>query len=460
MITEKGVTMIQRVIIMMIFVISGIPLLAQTLLLQESFERGKSNYDANMFSSGADYFDVFSVTNHPFYAGDQPQNIHEHDYIAIEDSYSHANPLPYDCDYIVMKELPVDNYSHVLVKIAFAEISEDGFEFFNPKGDTYIDIQYAFDQDIAETGDTAVNSGTYTTFGSLRLPVQNAGVTISPTLYLDSNLDGIGDSLGLTNTFQDFSFSTANTGSNISIRIKIYTPTPNEELAIDNVRIYGLSIAEPILTTNSFVEAGVNTATLRGEVTDNGGSEITERGFVYSNSDQTPTFGEDLVTKNICEPSDGLFDSTILGLSPNTYYYFRAYATNMAGTSYGEIISFRTSAPGLWMGSTSSDWNTATNWDDGNVPNSSVDVTIPSGCTNYPNIEEHYFCKNITIETSGQLTISSNFSLNISGNLVLNNGSNVSNNGSIIFIGEASELNDNRTTKTTLGNIQIGTNGI
>ncbi len=35
--------------------------------------------------------------------------------------------------------------------------------------------------------------------------------------------------------------------------------------------------------------------------------------------------------------------STLTGLSPNTRYYVRAYATNKQGTSYGEEISFTTS---------------------------------------------------------------------------------------------------------------------
>lgn len=38
----------------------------------------------------------------------------------------------------------------------------------------------------------------------------------------------------------------------------------------------------------------------------------------------------------------GTFSSTLTGLSPNTLYYVRAYATNSIGTSYGEEVTFTT----------------------------------------------------------------------------------------------------------------------
>ena len=70
----------------------------------------------------------------------------------------------------------------------------------------------------------------------------------------------------------------------------------------------------------------------------------------------------------------------------------------------------------LWLGSTSTDWNTATNWCSGSVPSTSIpaDVTIPGGITNYPVIgSAGGTCKNITISGGASLTISGAYTLDV-----------------------------------------------
>jgi hypothetical protein len=122
--------------------------------------------------------------------------------------------------------------------------------------------------------------------------------------------------------------------------------------------------------------------------------------------------------------------------------------------NYDHVVS----QPGLWTGGTSSDWNTASNWDDGNVPTSTINVTIPSGCPNYPSIDESAECQNFTIENGGEININSSFSLEINGDFTLQDGGIFSNNGSLRFSGTDCHLSDNRTNKLTLGNIQVGNN--
>nr|NQU92712.1 T9SS type A sorting domain-containing protein [Bacteroidota bacterium] len=39
---------------------------------------------------------------------------------------------------------------------------------------------------------------------------------------------------------------------------------------------------------------------------------------------------------------------------------------------------------GKWRGFDDTNWNNTNNWDDGAVPDNTIDVVIPSGCTNYP----------------------------------------------------------------------------
>lgn len=98
----------------------------------------------------------------------------------------------------------------------------------------------------------------------------------------------------------------------------------------------------PVLTTNAASSVLSATATLNGEITSDGGASVSARGFVYSISDNTPTIGEGSVTDQASGTGTGTFNSSVSSLSPNTTYYYQAYATNTSGTSYGGVISFTT----------------------------------------------------------------------------------------------------------------------
>ena len=80
-------------------------------------------------------------------------------------------------------------------------------------------------------------------------------------------------------------------------------------------------------------------ATVGGEVTFDGGAEITERGIVYSTSTEPTTENSEKVT---AIGTTGAFSVDLSGLNPSSTYYYRAYAKNSVGTSYGENEMFET----------------------------------------------------------------------------------------------------------------------
>jgi hypothetical protein len=59
----------------------------------------------------------------------------------------------------------------------------------------------------------------------------------------------------------------------------------------------------------------------------------------------------------------------------------------------------------IWSGATDSEWSTVTNWKNGSVPSSTSVVTIPSGCTNYPEITGTAAAKSIAINSNAELTM-------------------------------------------------------
>lgn len=91
----------------------------------------------------------------------------------------------------------------------------------------------------------------------------------------------------------------------------------------------------PILTTTALSAITSTTATSGGNITNDGGSPVTVRGVCWSTS-QNPTT---LSAKTTDGTGSGNFISSIIGLTPGTIYYVRAYATNSIGTTYGDQLT-------------------------------------------------------------------------------------------------------------------------
>jgi len=144
---------------------------------------------------------------------------------------------------------------------------------------------------------------------------------------------------------------------------KTYTFTPNTNYEIDNVVVDGVSVGSPssytfvnivsnhtihvtfkatpvipTVTTYDVSNISSNSATSGGNVTSNGGANVTARGVCWSTSPD-PTVSDSHTSDGI---GTGNFASDMTNLTPNTTYYVRAFATNSVGTGYGEEKSFTT----------------------------------------------------------------------------------------------------------------------
>ncbi len=101
----------------------------------------------------------------------------------------------------------------------------------------------------------------------------------------------------------------------------------------------------------------------------------------------------------------------------------------------------------IWLGSTSTDWNTGSNWCSGTVPSSTTDVTIPAGPAYMPVIgEEGGTCNNITIQSGGSLTISGPYTLDVKGNWDNGGNFNASGSGEVSFSGLTAQTISGATT--------------
>uniref|UniRef100_UPI002930AC5F hypothetical protein n=1 Tax=Pedobacter gandavensis TaxID=2679963 RepID=UPI002930AC5F len=103
-----------------------------------------------------------------------------------------------------------------------------------------------------------------------------------------------------------------------------------------------LPVMLPTLQTNSPAEISSSAVTTGGNVIDDGGMPITQRGICWSTS---PNPSIALATRlNHATSGTGIYSIPVAGLTPGTKYYLRAFATNIKGTAYGEELNFVTLA--------------------------------------------------------------------------------------------------------------------
>ncbi|MBL7742086.1 MAG: fibronectin type III domain-containing protein, partial [Chitinophagaceae bacterium] len=113
-----------------------------------------------------------------------------------------------------------------------------------------------------------------------------------------------------------------------------------------NVAASGSGVnSAPTVTTGA--ASGITTvaATTAGTITATGCTAVTAYGIEYSTTNGFANgSGTQVSSTNL---SGGNYTSVLSGLTPGTVYYYKAYATNAGGTSYGTQQSFTTASPSL-----------------------------------------------------------------------------------------------------------------
>lgn len=108
--------------------------------------------------------------------------------------------------------------------------------------------------------------------------------------------------------------------------------------------------APTVVTSASATNVTLNSFDISGNITATGGSQVTEYGHCWS-TDHNPTTSN---SKTSLGMTNELlyYTSNVTGLTTNTTYYVRAYATNAYGTAYGEEVAVVTkdSECNVWDG--------------------------------------------------------------------------------------------------------------
>jgi len=172
-------------------------------------------------------------------------------------------------------------------------------------------------------------------------------------------------------------------------------------------------------------------------------------------------------TMIVSSGNSGTFDTPALASAGTTNLTINSLKLSGCATiaSSGNTASISITIGGSWLGITSTDWHTVSNWC-GGIPTTTTDVIIPSG-GNQPVIGANAVCKNIEINSAASLTIAGSNTLTVSGNWT-NNGTFTPNSSTVTFNSSGAVNISSSTfnnliisgsgTKTETGNIVVNGN--
>lgn len=132
-----------------------------------------------------------------------------------------------------------------------------------------------------------------------------------------------------------------------SYRIWYYAKTFEGEFESEKVE-FDTKDGVVLITTSSPENITTTSALLKGLISSDGGSAITERGFCYGQKEM-PSVSD---TKIKVTGTTGEYQHSLTNLPQNKTYYVRAYAINAIGTYYGDQVSFTTLYDSVIFGTT------------------------------------------------------------------------------------------------------------
>jgi hypothetical protein len=207
------------------------------------------------------------------------------------------------------------------------------------------------------------------------------------------------------------------------------------------------------LTYNNLALSNSGTKTFSAALTINGNLSIAGTAALTCANNTNSTAST--LSLGGYEQNSGTWGGTGSGATNINTTYFNASTNGKVTISSGSCTT------GIWLGTTSTDWNTASNWC-GGIPTLSTNVVIFSGTAFQPTIgAAGGLCNNLTINSGATLTISGSNSLTLNG-VWTNNGSFTPNTSTVIFNGTTQAINGNATsfrnitiksTSTTTANV-------
>ena len=183
---------------------------------------------------------------------------------------------------------------------------------------------------IANT--SATSGGNVTSDGTFTVTARGVcwATSINPIATGSHTTDGSGTGV--------FTSSITGLTTNLTYHVRAYATNANGTFYGDDLTFIP---GAAIVTTTAISGIASSSASCGGNVIVDGGASVTARGVCWATTANPLASG----SHSTDGAGTGTFTSSITGLSSNTLYHARAYATSANGTYYGSDISFTTICP-------------------------------------------------------------------------------------------------------------------
>lgn len=185
------------------------------------------------------------------------------------------------------------------------------------------------------TQTTAVTGGNITSDGGASITERGVCWDTSPNPSINWNRTNDGNGIG------DFLSNVIGLKDGTNYYIRSYATNSAGTGYGNEVSFTTIQIVLPTITTSEVRDILITSAVSGGNITSNGGGTIKSRGVCW-NTFGTPNIKDDDFNDNYMSDADEgrEFSVWLVNLKRGTNYYVRAYATNEAGTAYGNQLSF------------------------------------------------------------------------------------------------------------------------
>jgi len=216
---------------------------------------------------------------------------------------------------------------HIFLIICFLTLFIPGCVILRPPKLTTAPVT-----DIAPS--SAIGGGEVTSDGNSDILVRGIcwSTTKKPDVKDSRTADGYGEGV--------FTSSLTELKPNALYYVRAYAVNSEGTSYGNQVTFTTSQFSGPELTTSPVTGITQTAAVSGGNITFDGGVSVTARGVCWSSTKTVPDITDSRTTDG---SGTGVFISNISGLTGNTTYYVRAYATNSQGTGYGAAIQFKTS---------------------------------------------------------------------------------------------------------------------
>ncbi len=260
--------------------------------------------------------------------------------LAVIDRYRSGSSSTYD----IVKM----NYPNYLLSLGEADVSDEDFKDFCNDVDDSLALYDPLDPENPCLADS-VDARLFEVLFSIAFPEDTSSSSakrlLKNTAYEDSDDDLRSNYLTASSVIESFAMQSTSSEVGMVVLYSILIYFNKGDIMRQSVREAWFKrngiVSIPSLVTVFSEAVSATSVSLQGDVFEDGGAEVTERGIAWATY-YNPGTDDNILTSGT---GTGQFTITINGLTEGTTYYARTFATNSAGTAYGNCISFVAAEP-------------------------------------------------------------------------------------------------------------------